>query len=105
MKIRLILPQPVDQATSEPHAPVDIVSRQLWFGDVPEGYDEGTCLQEFAHAGLPVPQRILVRASTGTAHGFYGMGYFRTVAEALSVKSTKTMRWSDGTEGPIRLLN
>ena len=83
----------------------DIIGRQLWFGDVPHDHDEKTCVNDFRFAGLPVPTRFLVRASTGTKHGFYGIAYFVSVQDALTVKAFKRMPWSDGTTGPIGLLN
>ena len=98
MTIRLT--RPVAQ-----HAGSSASDRQLWFGDVPITHDERACLADFAKAGLPVPQRVLVRASTGNAHGFYGIAYFRTAGEASMVMSTGNMQWSDGSCGPIRLLN
>ena len=83
----------------------NIIGRQLWFGDVPDGHDEKTCVHDFRVAGMPVPTRVLVRASTGTHHGFYGIAYFRSVQDALKAKSFNTMSWSNGTSGPIRLIN
>ena len=67
--------------------------------------NERACIKEFEVNGLPVPTRFLVRASTGNTHGFYGIAYFTTVKDALTVKAMTTMQWSDGTSGPIRLLN
>ena len=83
--------------------PMDPRPRCLYVGDVPHHLcDELQLLDWMRSQGLPVPSRCLIRASTGTVHGFFAIMHFPTAELAASLLSHGRVEWPDGTTSPLR---
>ena len=72
-----------------------------FISDVPRHLREADVVEAImAHAGV-IPQRVLVRNSTGTSNSCYGIAHFSSAADAAWLTSIG-MRWEDGTVSDVR---
>ena len=68
-------------------------SRCRWVGEGPASFSESDCIREITEYGHPMPEKVLVRTSTGTLPGSFAMAYFATAGDA-ELFMAGGMKWS-----------